>query len=188
MRAPEPRRDVALDPRTGIMPTSRSTLVNYVQVSSRFLSRRLVDDGLVSFDEDLPTAEDREWAWRLLLGTHAYAVADAPGYVYRRQVSGSLTDIGDARQLGFLAAYEVVLDRLRAAGLPEYEPKALRDVLAVLHHHIKRRQAYPDDVWSQMVTRANALVSRFDHDVVAAQAAEIGHDRATAVRRQGVHL
>lgn len=188
VRAPEPRREAVLDPRTGIMPTTRSTLVNYVQVSSRFLSRRVVDDGLAVFDEDLPTAEDREWAWRLLLGTRAYAVSEAPGYVYRRQVAGSLTDIGDARQLGFLAAYDAVLDRLRAAGLPEYEPKALRDVLAVLHHHTKRRRAYPDDVWAQMVTRANALVSRFDRDVVAAQTAEIGHGRATAVRRQGVHL
>jgi hypothetical protein len=188
VRAPEPRRDTVLDPRTGIMPTTRSTLVNYVQVSSRFLSRRVVDEGLAAFDEDLPTAEDREWAWRLLLGTRAYAVAGAPGYAYRREVSGSLTDIGDARQLGFLTAYGAVLDRLRAAGLPEYEPKALRDVLAVLHHHTKRRGAYPDDVWAQMVTRANALVSRFDPDVVATQAAEIGHDRAAAVRRQGVHL
>ncbi len=188
VRAPEPRREAVLDPRTGIMPTTRSTLVNYVQVSSRFLSRRVVDDGLAVFDEDLPTAEDREWAWRLLLGTSAYAVADSPGYVYRRQVAGSLTDIGDARQLGFLAAYDAVLDRLRAAGLPEYEPKALRDVLVVLHHHVRRRGAYPDDVRAQMVTRANALVSRFDRDVVVAQAARIGHDRAAAVRRQGVHL
>jgi len=188
VRAPEPRRDVVLDPRTGIMPTSRSTLVNYVQVSSRFLSRRAVDAGLARFDEGLPTAEDREWAWLLLLGARSYVAVEAPGYVYRRQVAGSLTDIGDARQLGFVDAYGAVLDRLRAAGLPEYEPKVLRDTLAVTHHHVKRREAYPRDVWAQLVARANALVARFDRDVVAAQAAELGHDRAAVLRRQGVHL
>ncbi|WP_402466731.1 glycosyltransferase family 2 protein [Isoptericola aurantiacus] len=188
VRAPEPRRHRVLDPRTGVMPTSRSTMVNYVQVSSRFLSRRVVDAGLARFDEDLPTAEDREWSWRLLLGTREYAVVDAPGYVYRRQVSGSLTDIGDSRQLGFLLAYDRVLDGVRSAGQTEFEPKVLRDTLAVLHHHVNRRSAYPDDVWDAMVARAQALVGRFDPAVVAAQTTAIGHQRAHAIRRQGVHL
>ncbi|GAA1991015.1 hypothetical protein GCM10009718_30940 [Isoptericola halotolerans] len=188
VRAPEPRRHVPLDPRSGIMPTSRSTMVNYVQVSSRFLSRRVVDDGLVVFDEDLPTAEDREWAWRLLLGTRRYAVVDAPGYVYRRAVSGSLTDVGDARQLGFLEAYDAVLDRLRRDDLPQYEPKVLRDVLAVLHHHVARRTVYPDDVWRTMTARAREVVGRFDKQVVAQQVAALGPERVRAVRKQGVSL
>ncbi|PRZ06549.1 glycosyltransferase involved in cell wall biosynthesis [Isoptericola sp. CG 20/1183] len=188
VRAPEPRRHVPLDPRTGIMPTSRSTMVNYVQVSSRFLSRRVVDDGLAVFDEHLPTAEDREWAWRLLLGTHRYAVVDAPGYVYRRAVTGSLTDVGDARQLGFLEAYDTVLERLRRDGLDEYEPKVLRDVLAVLHHHVSRRSAYPADVWDAMTARARQTVGRFDKQVVARQVAALGPERVRAVRKQGVPL
>lgn len=188
VRAPEPRRHVPLDPRTGIMPTSRSTMVNYVQVSSRFLSRRVVDDGLAVFDEQLPTAEDREWAWRLLLGTHRYAVVDAPGYVYRRAVTGSLTDVGDARQLGFLEAYDTVLERLRRDGLDAYEPKVLRDVLAVLHHHVARRGAYADDVWHAMTARARQLVGRFDKQVVTQQVAALGPERVRAVRKQGVPL
>lgn len=188
VRAPEPRRHVPLDPRTGILPTSRSTMVNYVQVSSRFLSRRVVDDGLAVFDERLPTAEDREWAWRLLLGTHRYAVVDAPGYVYRRAVTGSLTDVGDARQLGFLDAYDTVLERLRRDGLDEYEPKVLRDVLAVLHHHVSRRHAYADDVWHVMTARARQTVARFDKQVLARQVAALGPERVRAVRKQGVPL
>lgn len=188
VRAPEPRRHVPLDPRTGILPTSRSTMVNYVQVSSRFLSRRVVDDGLAVFDEELPTAEDREWAWRLLLGTRRYAVVDAPGYVYRRAVSGSLTDVGDGRQLGFLEAYDTVLDRLRRDDLPQYEPKVLRDVLAVLHHHAARRKVYPDDVWRTMTARARQVVGRFDKSVVAQQVAALGPERVRTVRKQGVAL
>ncbi|WP_407316920.1 glycosyltransferase family 2 protein [Isoptericola halotolerans] len=188
VRAPEPRRHVALDPRTGILPTSRSTMVNYVQVSSRFLSRRVVDDGLAVFDEGLPTAEDREWAWRLLLGTRRYAVVDAPGYVYRRAVTGSLTDVGDGRQLGFLEAYDTVLERLRRDGLDQYEPKVLRDVLAVLHHHAARRKVYPDDVWDTMTARARQVVGRFDKSVVAQQVAALGPERVRTVRKQGVAL
>jgi glycosyltransferase involved in cell wall biosynthesis len=189
VRAPEVRRHVALDPRTGILPTTRSTMVNYVQVSSRFLSRRVVDDGLAAFDEDLPTAEDREWAWRLLLGTRRYAVVDAPGYVYRRQVANSLTDIGDARQLGFVTAYDGVLDRLRQDDeLARYEPKVLRDTLAVLHHHVKRRRAYPDDVWAQMTDRTQRLVDRFDPAVRAGQRSAMDAERAHDLRRQGVHV
>jgi glycosyltransferase involved in cell wall biosynthesis len=188
VRAPEPRRHVPLDPRTGILPTSRSTMVNYVQVSSRFLSRRVVDDGLAVFDESLPTAEDREWAWRLLLGTRRYAVVDAPGYVYRRAVSGSLTDVGDGRQLGFLEAYDTVLERLRRDGLDEYEPKVLRDLLAVLHHHAARRKVYPDDVWGTMTARARQVLGRFDKSVVAQQVAALGPERVRTVRKQGVAL
>jgi hypothetical protein len=187
VRAPEPRRHVSLDPRTGIMPTSRTTMVNYVQVSSRFLARRVVDAGLASFDEDLPTAEDREWAWRLLLGTDRYAVVDAPGYVYRREVGGSLTAVADARQTGFLDAYGVVLDRLRQdEALAGYEPKVLRDVLAVLHHHVARRDVYPDDVWDTMTARARALLTRFDPADRATQRAAIGPERSRAIRRHGV--
>ncbi|GAA4720758.1 hypothetical protein GCM10023216_07230 [Isoptericola chiayiensis] len=186
VRAPEPRRHVPLDPRTGIMPTTRSTMVNYVQVSSRFVARRAVDDGLAGFDETLPTAEDREWAWRLLLDARSYVVVDAPGYVYRRSVAGSLTAIGDARQIGFLDAYDTVLDRLHREDLLEFEPKLARDVLAVLHHHVKRREAYPDEVWSRMTDRARTVLSRFDKDVVARQVAGIGPERARAIRKQGV--
>ncbi|WP_277209715.1 glycosyltransferase family 2 protein [Isoptericola croceus] len=188
VRAPEPRRHVPLDPRTGILPTSRSTMVNYVQVSSRFLSRRVVDGGLAAFDEQLPTAEDREWAWRLFLGTERYAVVDAPGYVYRRAVPGSLTDVGDARQLGFLEAYDTVLDRLRRDDLPQYEPKVLRDVLAVLHHHAARRSAYPADVWKPLTVRARQVLGRFDERVVAQQVAALGPERVRTVRKQGVSL
>ncbi|NNU27897.1 glycosyltransferase [Isoptericola sediminis] len=188
VRAPEPRRHVALDPRTGIMPTNRSTMVNYVQVSSRMLARRVVDAGLAVFDESLPTAEDREWAWRLLLGTRSYAVVDAPGYVYRRAVDGSLTDIGDARQLGFLEAYDAVLDQLRDQDLTRYEPKVARDLLAVLHHHVKRRASYPDAVWTQMTGRTAQVLARLDDAVLARQVAGIGPERARAIRRQGVRL
>ncbi|PFG44068.1 glycosyltransferase involved in cell wall biosynthesis [Isoptericola jiangsuensis] len=189
VRAPEVRRHVALDPRTGILPTNRSTMVNYVQVSSRFLSRRVVDEGLAVFDEDLPTAEDREWAWRLLLGTRRYAVVDAPGYVYRRQVANSLTAIGDARQLGFVTAYDGVLDLLREDdALARYEPKALRDTLAVLHHHVKRRDAYPDDVWARMTQSTQRLVDRFDATVRADQRSAMDAERAHDLRRQGVHV
>ncbi|WP_278235149.1 glycosyltransferase family 2 protein [Isoptericola sp. AK164] len=188
VRAPEPRRHVVLDPRSGIMPTSRSTMVNYVQVSSRMLARRVVDEGLAVFDERLPTAEDREWAWRLLLGTRSYTVVDAPGYVYRRAVEGSLTDIGDARQLGFLEAYDTVVDRLRREGRTEYEPKVVRDVLAVLHHHVKRRASYGDEVWRAMTARAGQLLARFDRGVVAQQVAGIGPERARAIRKEGVSL
>lgn len=186
--APEPMRDVPRNPRTGIMPTDRSTLVNYVQVSSRLLARRVVDAGLVRFDESLPTAEDREWAWRLLLGTETFAAVRAPGYVYRRQVQGSLTDVGDSRQLGFIDAYQAVLRQLGPVDHEKYVPKVVRDVLAVLHHHVDRREKYPKDVWQTMTARTQRLLRELPRDVVQEQVAGIGPRRSTMIRRAGVHL
>lgn len=188
VRAPEPLRGVRRDPRTGIMPTDRSTLVNYVQVSSRLVARRVVDAGLVRFDESLPTAEDREWAWRLLLGTEAFAAVRAPGYVYRRQVEGSLTDIGDSRQLGFIDAYQAVLALLGTSDQEKYLPKVVRDVLAVLHHHVDRREKYPKDVWQTMTARVQHLLLSLPRDVVQDQLVGIGPRRSTAIRRAGVRL
>jgi glycosyltransferase involved in cell wall biosynthesis len=131
-RAPEARRGVVLDPRSGILPAHRRTMVDYPYAWAGIYRRDL--GRLLFFPDGLHTAEDRPWIWRLHREARSYAVVTLAGVFYRRLVASSLTQIGDARQLHFLDAFAMVLDQV--AGEPDLQAKAIRQFLAVLAHQI----------------------------------------------------
>ena len=103
-RAPEGRRGVPIDPRSSVLPAWAETLVDYPYAWAGAYDVRLRDEGLLHFPEHLLTAEDRSVVWRLHLQARSCAVLSSPGVLYRRGVPGSLTQIGDERQLHFLDA------------------------------------------------------------------------------------
>lgn len=138
-RAPMSVRNRALNPRTGILPTHTTTMVDYPYAPAGIFHKRLRDAGLLYFPKDFLTAEDRSWIWGLHLEAESFAVVDAPGFMYRRNVSGSLTQILDERQLMFLDAFELIFKRLDND--PEghtFYPKAARNLFALMEHHHKR--------------------------------------------------
>ena len=109
-RAPEARRGVVLDPRSGILPVSQSTMVDYPYAWAGIYRRAL--GPRLKFPAGLHTAEDRPWIWRLHREARSYAVVSLAGVFYRRQVANSLTQTGDRRQLHFLDAFALVLDQV----------------------------------------------------------------------------
>lgn len=145
--APEARRDVVLEPRSGILPATRRTMVDYPYAWAGVYRRDL--GPLLQFPSGLHTAEDRPWIWRLHREARSYAVTSLAGVFYRRLVANSLTQIGDARQLHFLDAFAQVLREVRTE--PDLQPKAIRQFLAVLAHQIQTGSRF---------TRANRIAMR----------------------------
>ncbi len=137
-RAPEGRRGVALDPRSAILPEWAETMVDYPNAWAGAYDLRLRDEGLLHFPEHLLTAEDRAMIWPLHLRARSFAVVSAPGVFYRRGVPGSLTQIGDERQLHFLDASDVVVREVCADRDAErLLPKAVRQLIGLVLHHLQ---------------------------------------------------
>ncbi|MFI6785783.1 glycosyltransferase family 2 protein [Nonomuraea sp. NPDC050383] len=130
-RAPLARRGVVLDPRDAILPANVRTMVDYPYAWAGVYRRSLRD--LLHFPGSLHTAEDRPWIWRLHREAATFAVVSIAGVFYRRQVAGSLTQVGDERQLHFFDAFDLVFKDLEE----EFLPKAVRNFCALLAHHLE---------------------------------------------------
>lgn len=152
--APEGRRDVVLDPRSGIGPAHRRTMVDYPYGWAGVYRRDL--GAALRWDAGLHTATDRSWIFRLHREARNYAVTSLAGVFYRRQVANSLTQVNDERQLHFLDAYEIVLRE--AAGDAEVEAKGVRQFLAVLAHHLDDEERFAPPLRQQLRDRAAAMV------------------------------
>ncbi|WP_229758681.1 glycosyltransferase family 2 protein [Peterkaempfera bronchialis] len=183
-RAPEARRDEVLSPRESILPADRSTMVDYPYSWAGIYHRRLLDGGLLHFDEDLHTAEDRPWIWRLHRHAGTYAVTGLRGVFYRRAVATSLTQIGDVRQLDFVPAFDRLLKEL--AEDPEAElllPKAVRTYLAVMVHHRRNADRLQRGVARTMRTLCADALRRLPQDHLDEAVAAMDSDRAATIRR-----
>lgn len=162
--APEARRNVVLDPRSGILPATRRTMVDYPYAWAGIYRREL--GPLLRFPGRLHTAEDRPWIWRLHREAESYAVVSLAGVFYRRLVANSLTQIGDARQLHFLDAFALVLDQVVDEPLPQL--KAIRQFLAVLAHQIQTGARFTRAARRTMRERARAILAGLPEDALAA--------------------
>ena len=150
-RAPQARRNLALDPRGSILPDTESTMVDYPYAWAGMFQRRVADRGLLHFPDGMQTAEDRAWIWRLHLDCDSYAVTNAPGVLYRRGIGTSLTQIFDRRQLDFVPAYRLAFDLLRQE--PEsagFWPKMIRQFLAISAYHHSRKENMAADVGADL--------------------------------------
>jgi hypothetical protein len=162
-RAPQARRGMCLDPRRSILPADRGTMVDHPLVGAGLYDRRLVDAGLLTFSEDLRTAEDRLWTWNLMLNADSFAVVDSPGFVYRRGVATSLTLTLDDKLLDYLRAFDMVRSTL--AGRDDWHaftPKLIQSVFAITDHHLGSFEAMPPELRQEAFARTHQLLLRFD--------------------------
>ncbi|WP_059006861.1 glycosyltransferase family 2 protein [Streptomyces specialis] len=183
-RAPEGRRDVALDPRDSILPAHRSTMVDYCFPPAGIYHRRLLDRGLLTFHCGLRTAEDRHWIWRLHRRADSYAVAGLHGFFYRRGVGNSLTQIGDDRQLDFIPAFEMILAEL--ADDPEAErlrPKAIRNFCAIILHHLQHHSRLERGLARTLRQRSREALRRIPEADLRAGLDGMSVERAARLRR-----
>ena len=160
--APEGRRGVVLDPRSGILPANLTTMVDYPYAWAGIYRTSL--GSLLQFPAGLHTAEDRPWIWRLHREASSYAVASLAGLFYRRQVSNSLTQTGDRRQLHFLDAFTMVLAQVEDE--PDLHVKAIRQFLAVLAHHLRLADRVGPVVRRELLVRAREMVAAVPSDVL----------------------
>ncbi|GAB3652542.1 glycosyltransferase family 2 protein [Actinocorallia lasiicapitis] len=175
-RAPMGRRNQLLNPRDAILPVHDRSMVDYPYAWAGVYKRSLGD--VLRFHERLHTAEDRPWIWRLHREVPTYAVVSLAGLFYRRSVSGSLTQIGDARQLHFFDAFDLVLSELE--GDPDHERllrKAVRNYFALLAHHLAERDRLTPVLRRKLRARARQTVQALPADAVAEALPGLGAER-----------
>ncbi|MDT0343883.1 glycosyltransferase family 2 protein [Streptomyces litchfieldiae] len=183
-RAPVARRDVPLNPRESILPVHTSTMVDYPYSWAGIYHRRLLDRGLLRFPEGLRTAEDRPWIWNLHRRADSFLVPSLYGVFYRRGVATSLTQIGDARQLDFIRAFDQVLaDLERDPEADLLRPKAIRNYCAVILHHLRHTQRLERSVKRSLRQLSAQALRRIPHDHLGAALAGMNEERAHTLRR-----
>ncbi|HEX2315532.1 MAG TPA: glycosyltransferase family 2 protein [Thermomonospora sp.] len=168
-RAPEGRRNTVLKPRDCILPVPDTTMVDYPNAWSGVYRRELAADGLLTFDEELRTCEDRPWTWRLMRHAASFAVVSQSGVFYRRGVGTSLTQIGDERQLHYFDAFDKVLDQL--ADDPRahlFRLKALRTYCELIAFHQEKRDRLMPHVQRLQEERAVRTLRAFPPEDVRA--------------------
>jgi glycosyltransferase involved in cell wall biosynthesis len=139
-RAPCAQHNTALDPRDFILPHDASTMVDFPECWTGVYSRSMAERGLLDFDPELRTCEDRPWTWRHHLEADSFAVVDTAGLCYRKGSSTSLTAVFDERQLDFIPAFRSIFAMLEAGpDLRRFEQKAVRNFLSILYFQIVNR-------------------------------------------------
>ncbi|MFJ4689917.1 glycosyltransferase family 2 protein [Streptomyces sp. NPDC088766] len=184
VRHPHGLRGEVLNPREAILPADRSTSVDYPYAWAGAYHRRLVDRGLLHFTHGLRTAEDRPWIWKLHREAESFAVLNLLGVFYRRGVASSLTQIGDARQLDFIRAFDQVVEE--TARDPEADrllPKAVRTYCAIIAHHLGEIEKFEPPVARQLRTMSAAAVRRLPQDLLAEVLDTMDLERSSTLRR-----
>lgn len=182
-RAPEPRRWRALPAQAGIgARLQHSSMVDYPNVWAGVYDARLRDRGLLTVEERIHTAEDRLMLWRLHLRAESFAVVGLLGYFYRRAVPGSLTAVGDERQLHFFDAYDLIHGELRAdPALSPHHAKFVRAYTTLMLHHERTRDRLHPEVYQEFRRRARRTISALPTPVLREALAGLAEDRLRAL-------
>ncbi|MEV0143590.1 MULTISPECIES: glycosyltransferase family 2 protein [unclassified Nonomuraea] len=175
-RAPLARRGVVLDPRDAILPANVRTMVDYPYAWAGVYRRSLRD--LLHFPGSLHTAEDRPWIWRLHREAATFAVVSVAGVFYRRQVAGSLTQVGDERQLHFFDAFDLVFKDLEE----EFLPKAVRNFCALLAHHLELAGRFTPRLRARFEERGAQAVRALPTGLVVDAVSRMSVQREAALR------
>ncbi|NRQ34655.1 glycosyltransferase family 2 protein [Nonomuraea sp. NN258] len=175
-RAPLSHRGTVLSPREAILPAGVKTMVDYPYAWAGVYRRSLRD--LLHFPGSLHTAEDRPWIWRLHREAATFAVVSLAGVFYRRLVSGSLTQVGDERQLHFFDAFELVFKDLEA----EFLPKAARNFCALLAHHLELAGRFTPALRARFEERGAQMVRALPVDLVTEAVSRMSAERERTLR------
>ncbi|MER0244032.1 glycosyltransferase family 2 protein [Streptomyces sp. 796.1] len=183
-RVPVGMRNTVLNPRDVILPSDRSTSVDYAFAWAGMYHRRLLDDGLLHFTHGLRTAEDRPWIWKLHREAKTFAVLGLLGVFYRRGVASSLTQIGDVRQLDFIRAFDQVIEETaRDREAARLLPKAVRTYCAIISHHLGGIERFEPAVARKLRTMSAAAMKRMPQQVLDEALDAMDYDRAARLRK-----
>ena len=183
VRAPDARYDQRLDPKSAVLPTDRSTMVDFPYSHSGAFHRRLLDGGLLKMPANLRTAEDRPWIWRLHLESESYARLASTQYFYRRDVATSLTRVGDDRQLDFIPSFEAVIRYVFGnQDFAMFRPKAVRQCLSVVHHHLVNAERLHPGLEQTMRDRLVPLLRLIPDEEMSIALADLDRARRGRIR------
>lgn len=184
VRAPGAPRGKVLRARDAIAPAHRETMVDYPNAWTSICRRSFIEETGLSYDEHLRTCEDRPWTWQLYLRAETFAVVGLLGIFYRRGVTTSLTQIGDERQLDFIPAHDLTMQRVLAD--PEadrYLPKIVRTFCAMIAYHMGNSVKYESQVRARLKRMSADALRRMPQDVLDKTLLDMDHERARLLRR-----
>ncbi|KUL36212.1 glycosyltransferase family 2 protein [Streptomyces regalis] len=183
-RAPVGLRGEVLSPRDAILPADRTTSVDYAYAWAGAYHRRLLDRGLLHFTDGLRTAEDRPWIWKLHREAESFAVVSLLGVFYRRGVASSLTQIGDARQLDFIRAFDQVIEETATdRDADRLLPKAVRTYCAIIAHHLSDESKWEPAVAKQLRAMSAEAMKRMPQDALRDVLETMDLHRSSKLRR-----
>ncbi len=175
-------RGVVAAPRRGIGPAGRQSSVDAPYAWAGINDRRLLDSGVLYFDETLRTCEDRPWIWRLHLEADSFAVVGLLGVRYRREVAASLTQVADERQFDFIPAFEGIIARVRADhDAHRFLPKAIRSLCAMSCHHLDQLDRYTPAMAVELRRRISAALARLPAREIEPVVARLGSERSATI-------
>jgi glycosyltransferase involved in cell wall biosynthesis len=175
-------RGVVCPARSGIGRPGLRSSVDAPYAWAGIYHRRLLDAGLLDFNENLRTCEDRPWIWGLHLHAATFAVVGLHGVRYRRDVSASLTQLSDERQFDFIPAFERIVQQVSDdSEATTLLPKALRSYCAVLCYHLSQRDRYSPALQEQLRAAIVASLGRLPVVPLRKTAAELDPERAAIV-------
>lgn len=162
-----------LDPREQILPLNRQTMIDYPYSWAGLIDRDQVEASATAFVPEFQTAEDRDWIWRMHLSAPSLVVEPIGGYFYRRGAAGSLTTVGDERQLDFFDALDASLDVVLAdREADRFLPKAINIYCQVLLSQYVRQRRLTAGAREQLRSRGRATYRGWPtaerHDAVRA--------------------
>ena len=176
-------RNTVMSPRDAILPTERPTSVDSPYAWAGIYHRRVADQGLLHFPEQLRTCEDRPWCWRLHLQVESFAVVGLIGLLYRRGVATSLTQTADESQLDFLTAFDQIIADVQADPQADlFLPKAVRAYCAMICHHLRLADRYPPALAARLRSLSAAALARLDPGLVAGVSARMDAERQSVLR------
>lgn len=178
-------------PRESIL-SARTSSVDFAHAWSGVYHRRLVDAGLVHYPPELRTAEDRPGIWKLHLDVPAFTIARTVGVHYRQAVEGSLTQIGDVRQLAVTESMRQVRDVVAAdPDAARFMPKVMKTWAGLFAWHWQHRSRFTPALRVRFVREAGALLDTADQELLGSVVRAMPESRRQAVealRRQAALL
>ena len=185
VRSPEGRRNEVFRPVESILPSDRSSGIDYPYAWAGIFDLERIGKRPLHFDAGLHTCEDRPWLWRLYLDTDSHAVVGLNGLFYRREVEGSLTQIGDERQLHFLDAFDKILVDLdsRPETDARHRHKAIRSYCAIIAHHLRLDERFTPELRAALHRRCSSALHRIDPGELAEVFDAMADRRVRSLRR-----
>lgn len=178
-----PRKRPAV-PRTGVLPSDRNTSVDYPFAWAGIFHRRLAERGLLYFDPQLRTCEDRPWIWRLHLQAESMAAANLLGVLYRRDIKGSLSQVTDDRQFDFIPAFDqIIADVTADREADRFLPKAVRSYCAIMCHQLARLDMYESHLAKDLTHRCERAVARLPRSELRTAVAALDPERRHQMTR-----
>ena len=157
-----------MSPRDAILPAHRLTSVDAPNAWAGVYHRRLADERHPAVRRGSRVRpRTGPGSGGCTSGLPTFAVVGLAGVFYRRGVGGSLSEVGDDRQLDFIDAFAEIFAELAAdPDGDRFRPKAVRGYCTLVDYHLSRRDRLTSGLAERLVERVGRRSRQLPADEV----------------------